>query len=226
MLDTMAPRTCAICGSRLSGTEAAVCSSCCLHLPRTGFCHSYTDNRMEQLFRGQLAVERAAALIYHHPKSESARLIYGMKYAGRADAAVIMGKMMAHEFAGTGFFDGIDVMVPVPLTHGRQRSRGYNQSEMLAHGISEVTGIAVESRAMTRTDFARSQTSLTRRMRRDNVEDAFRLSRKGTEQLRQRHILIVDDVATSGSTTMACGTCMSGIDGVSISIATLAFTKS
>lgn len=224
LLDIIAPRTCIVCGSRLSVTEDVICQKCCLHLPRTGFATSATDNLMARLFWGQMPAERAAALFYYQPRSETARIVYDMKYAGRADAAVAMGRLIATELIGTGFFEGIDIMVPVPLTRSRKRRRGYNQSELLAQGISEVTGIPVDAKAVERTDFTASQTSIMRWMRRDNVKGAFRPV--GTARLHGRHVLIVDDVITSGATTMACGGCMNTAGDIRLSIVTLAFTKS
>jgi len=225
LLDLISPRTCIVCGARLSPTEDIVCQSCLLHLPRTGFANSPKDNPMARLFWGLMPVEQAAAMIYHQPRSESARIIYNMKYAGRADAAIAMGRIMACEFAEKGFFDGIDVMVPVPLTESRKRKRGYNQSELIARGISEVTGIPVDTKAMERTAFSASQTSLTRWERQDNVKDSFSLNGRHIPAA-NRHVLIVDDVVTSGATTMACGSCLTSIEGIRLSVITLSFTKS
>lgn len=223
LLDLIAPRVCTVCGSRLSPTEDTVCQVCLLHLPRTGYARSPEDNPMARLFWGLMPVERAAALFFHLPHTESARIVYAMKYGGRADAAITMGRIMAREFACAGFFDGIDVMVPVPLTRKRKRNRGYNQSELIARGIGEVTGIPVDTEALERTAFSSSQTTLTRRMRRDNVKDAFRLA--DGSRLANRHVLLVDDVITSGATTMACGACLAGIPGIRLSVITLAFAK-
>ena len=105
------------------------------------------------------------------------------------------GRLMAHELVRSHFFDGIDVLLPVPLTRKRHRIRGYNQSEELARGISEVTGIPIENRAVRRKTFTESQTNKDRWQRTDNVADAFELS--DARRVQARHVLIVDDVVTT-----------------------------
>ena len=120
-LDFISPRRCAVCGGRLSLTEHAVCTVCCLRLPRTGFCLTPTDNPVARLFWGQAAVERAAALFYYEARSETSRLIYALKYRGRPDIGVALGRQAAVELAAAGFLAGIDVAVPVPLARRRQR---------------------------------------------------------------------------------------------------------
>ena len=119
------------------------------------------------------------------------------------NTAVEMGRLAAEEISPSGFFDGIDVLVPVPLTKSRFRQRGYNQSERLAQGISLHTGIPVETHYIIRKAFTKSQTSLSKIDRPDNVMDAFCLGKKGRE-MRGKHILIVDDIVTTGATTAAC----------------------
>lgn len=224
VLDLISPRSCAVCGSRLAVTEEAVCTPCNLHLPRTGFHLCPRDNAMTHLFWGQIKICRAASLFFFYPHSETSSIIYGMKYGNRPHTARLMGALMARETAASGFFTGIDVIVPVPLSRGRRRQRGYNQSEMLARGVADVTGIAVETRAVERTGFHASQTNLTRAQRRDNVEGLFRL-RDGS-RLHGRHVLIVDDVMTSGATIMACAAEAERAGDVTLSVLTLAFTGS
>lgn len=224
ILDLIAPRTCHVCGGRLAATEETLCTVCSMHLPRTDFQMSPLDNPMARMFWGRIRIERAAAFIYHTPHSETASMIYAMKYGNRPDTAVSMGTIAAREFAVTGFFEGIDVIVPVPLSRGRQRSRGYNQSEQLALGISEATGIAVETRAVRRIRFDGSQTNLSRWSRHDNVEGLFRLHRG--DLLEGRHVLLVDDVVTSGATMTACAKEIERVAGTRISVMTLAIAHS
>lgn len=223
-LDLVAPRTCHVCGSRLSATEEAVCAVCGMHLPRTGYWLSPADNPMTRIFWGLVDIERAAAFITHQPHSETAAIVYDMKYRNNPALAVSMGQMAAREFLPAGFFDGIDLIVPVPLSRRRQRERGYNQSERMAQGISRATGIPVETRAIVRTRFDGSQTNLNRWDRQDNVEGIFRLRRSG--RIESRHVLLVDDVVTSGATLTACAKELERAAGVRISVMTLAIAHS
>lgn len=212
-----------VCGRRLSVTERSLCTVCMLHLPRTTFQFSAEDNTVAQLFWGLLPVERAASLIYYEPHSEMAQLVYELKYHGRPDIGEDMGRLMAYEMQLARFFDGIDVLLPVPLSKKRLRQRGYNQSEMLARGVSEVTGLPVVTKALRREHFQKSQTLLNRQERRENVEGTFILKRP--ELLEGKHVLLIDDICTTGATLLACGEAMRAVNGIRISILTLGFTK-
>lgn len=224
VLDLVCPRACAGCGCRLAAVERSVCSACLVHLPRTDYGHCPQDNPVARLFWGQMRIERAAALFFFVPHSDSARLIYSMKYRGGVGVCRDMGRILAGEYSVTGFFDGIDVVVPVPLTRGRRRDRGYNQSEELARGLAEVTGLPVEAHAVERTRFSVSQTRLSRAMRMENVEGLFRLT--DGSRVAGRNVLLVDDVITSGATVMACAAALMQAGGVTVSVLTLAFSRS
>ena len=143
ILDFISPRLCVVCGERLSPTERSLCSVCLLHLPRTTYQFSPDDNPMAQLFWHLTPIERAAALLYYEPHSELASLIYDLKYHDRPDIGEDMGRLMANEMQLAHFFDDIDVLLPVPLSRKRLRQRGYNQSEQLAIGISDITHLPV-----------------------------------------------------------------------------------
>ncbi len=223
LLDLVSPRLCAVCGGRLAATEHGLCSACLLRLPRTGTWLSPADNEVAQMFWGLMPVERAASFFYYEPRSEAARIIYMMKYLGRPDVAFDLGRLAATEFAAAGFFAGIDVLVPVPLSRKRLRQRGYNQSEAIARGVASVTGMPVEVRAVVRTGFRASQTGLNRLGRQDNVSGLFCL--KAPERLRGRHVLLVDDVVTTGATVMACAGAMAAVEGIRLSVMTLGRTK-
>ena len=223
IVDFIAPRSFVICGRRLSPTERSLCSVCVLHLYRTTFQFTPEDNEMAQLFWGLLPVERTAALIYYEPRSETAALIYKLKYGHRPDIGEDLGRIMAEEMKPAGFLDGIDILLPIPLSKKRYWQRGYNQSEMLARGMSEVTGLPVITKAVRRTNFRQSQTSLTRKERQENVEGTFVL--RHPELLENKHVLLIDDICTTGATLLACSEAIRSVKGIHISILTLGFTK-
>lgn len=223
IVDFIAPRSCVICGRRLSPTERSLCSVCVLHLYRTTFQFTPEDNEMAQLFWGLLPVERTAALIYYEPRSETAALIYKLKYGHRPDIGEDLGRIMAEEMKPAGFLDGIDILLPIPLSKKRYWQRGYNQSEMLARGMSEVTGLPVITKAVRRTNFRQSQTSLTRKERQENVEGTFVL--RHPELLENKHVLLIDDICTTSATLLACSEAIRSVKGIRISILTLGFTK-
>lgn len=219
LLDFAAPRRCAVCGGRLAAGERGLCAACLLRLPRTMAWLTPADNMVARMFWGVFPVGRAAAFFYYKPHSDVARAIYAMKYKGRPDIGFDLGRAAAVELAAAGFFDGMDVLLPVPLARKRQRQRGYNQSWHIARGVASATGLPVEARAVVRTAYSRSQTGLTPEQRRDNVAGAFALRCAG--RLEGRHALIVDDVVTTGATIAACAAAMAAVPGARLSVLTL-----
>lgn len=235
LFDLIAPRTCAVCGCRLSAEESVLCAPCHLHLPLTHFWLSPHDNPMARLFWGQVplaggnpgqrpnSMERAAALFFYEPHAPASRIIYDMKYHGHRNVAEDMGRIAAQTMMDSGFFSGIDVIVPIPLTRRRQWKRGYNQSREMARGVSELTGIPVRTDIAKRVTFGGSQTRRHLWERKENVETAFRLT--SPEKASGRHILIIDDVVTTGSTVAACARQLCQAPGVRISVLSLGFTR-
>lgn len=223
ILDFISPRLCVVCGERLSPTERSLCSVCMLHLPRTTYQFSPDDNPMAQLFWHLTPIKRAAALLYYEPHSELARLIYDLKYHDRPDIGEDMGRLMANEMQLAHYFDDIDVLLPVPLSRKRLRQRGYNQSEMLAIGVSDITHLPIVTNALRRKHFVKSQTRLSRHERQENVEDMFEL--RDSSQLQGKHVLLIDDICTTGATLIACIDALKNIPGIRPSVLTLGFTK-
>lgn len=223
LLDLIAPRRCAICGSRLTATDALLCRDCQAELPKTPFHTSPYDNPMARLFWGQFPVEKAAAWFYYHPKSDPSRMIYDMKYHGNIYLAQDIGEQMALWLQPSGFFDGIDGIVPVPITPGRRRQRGYNQSEQVSRGLSEVTHLPVFKKVLSRQEFMKSQTHENAWERRENVKAAFRLT--DGAQISGHHVLLVDDVVTTGATIIACGQTLAEAGDVKVSVLAVGYTK-
>lgn len=224
LLDLIAPRTCMVCGHRLTPTEEVICARCNFHLPRTGFLRDACGNEMARLFWAQIPIERAAALFYYEPQAETARIIYTLKYDHHPESGVVMGRMMAQELNSSGFFDGIDAIVPIPLARKRLRQRGYNQSMEIAKGVSAVTRLPIISNAVKRTAFEGSQTSKGFWGRKENVEKAFQLV--NGKDIKNKHLLIIDDVVTTGATVMACSKELTKAGGVKVSVLALCFAKS
>lgn len=212
------PRRCLICRRRLTDGEECICTTCLVRLPYTHFCGA-AGNVVERLFWEKLPIVRADAFLYYKHGSPFTRLLFNLKYYGRREVGQYLGRLMAGNLAATDFFDGIDCLVPVPLHRHKERRRGYNQSEMLARGISEVTGIPVVTDAVARTVDTPTQTRLTPEERERNVAEAFSLVRP--DALAGRHVLLIDDVITTGATTLSCGTALAKAPGTRISILAL-----
>ncbi|MCR4583454.1 MAG: ComF family protein [Prevotella sp.] len=224
VLDLISPRLCVVCGRRLSITEQTLCASCCLKLPRTDLHKNALDNELARLFWLRMPVERATALFYYQPHAESANIIYEMKYHDHPEIGIQMGRMIALETVGSGFFEGIDAIVPVPLAPKRERQRGYNQSYQIALGVSEVTGLPVWNKAVRRMNFKGSQTTKSRWERTENVDKSFQLI--DSDSVHGRHLLLIDDVITTGATLAACGKVLGKAGDVKLSVLSLGFAKS
>lgn len=195
-----------------------------MHLDRTFYSKKPYDNEMAQLFWKILPIERAAALFFYHSGDDQSRIILDIKYNDRPDVGLKMGSFAVKEMKEDNFFDDIDAVIPVPLARNRLRQRGYNQSEMIAKGICEETGIPLITNAVKRDAFMKSQTHLTPAERDENVKGIFHLQKP--EQIRNKHILVVDDVCTSGATVRALGEELCKEEGVRISVFTLGFAHS
>lgn len=222
IMDLIAPRACCICGSRLAPEEVYMCLPCNVRLPRTDHAGNLYENDFAKVFWGRVKrIERAAALMYHQGGSQAAYPIYRLKYRHEPSIGLTLGRMMASELMASGFFEGIDLLVPVPLDPRRQAERGYNQSEMIARGMAEETGLRVETEAVERCQYHGSQTTMGRWERNSNVEHAFAL-RRG-DKIRGSHLLLIDDVVTTGATICACAKVLEQVEGVRISVAALAF---
>jgi len=223
LLDVISPRSCGVCGRRLSANERALCGVCHLHLPLTHYEQKPFDNPLARLFWGQFPIERAAALFFYEPQAPVSRLIYDMKYHHMPELARDMSIVAARHFTAAGFFNGIDALVPMPITWRRQWHRGYNQSYEMAQGISEVTGLPIYNDVVKRVSFKQSQTRQHAWERLRNVDDAFRLARP--EKIGGKHLLLIDDIVTTGATVTACARELAKAPDVSISIISLGLTK-
>ena len=179
---------------------AGVCPSCWLHLPYTRF-DGRPGNPLERLFWSEPNVERVNAYAWYKPEYAVAHLVHAFKYHNRPDLARLVGRVMGAELLAGGFFDGIEAIVPVPLSPQRQRQRGYNQSEHIALGIAEQLRVPVRTDWIERTVDNPSQTTLAPSERHANVEGIFALRDVGS--VTARRLLIVDDVITVGATLTA-----------------------
>lgn len=224
LVDLIAPRACVVCGGRLGIHEFFLCGSCNLQLPRTNYADNPYENDMARLFWGQLPVERCAALFFYQGGSGPSQILYELKYKNHPEIGEFFGRMIAEEWNDTGFFEGIDLIVPVPLAKERQRQRGYNQSLHIARGIGSVTRLPIVTNAVSREQFVESQTQKDRWQRSENVEGCFRLN--DGSALKGRHVLLVDDVVTTGATICSCGREMLKAGDVRFSILTIGFAKS
>lgn len=219
-LSLLFPRYCVICNNVLSKGEEYLCMRCNMDMPRTNY-HQITDNPMEQLLWGRIAVERATAWFFYTKGSPYNYLIHQLKYKGQKDIGCMAGRYLASEIKNSTFFNDIDFIVPIPLHPKRLRTRGYNQSERIAQGISDITGIPVKTDYIVRKKNTQTQTRRSRYTRIENMEEVFQLTSPGENT--DRHILLVDDIVTTGATIASCGRVLQQDNNIRISIISLGF---
>lgn len=215
------PRYCKVCGRRLMLSEEHLCLECLLELPRTHY-ERNPDNLLMQHFMEWPEVVRATAYFYYYKEGKYSKLIHHMKYLDHPQVGTYLGRVASNELRKSGFFDGIDLIIPVPLSKKRQRKRGYNQCDYIARGISEVTGIAMCTDCMERAIDTDTQTRKGQTDRWKNAEGIFRI--RDAETLKGKHVLILDDVATTGATLHACISSLLTVPGVRVSVFALSQT--
>lgn len=214
------PRLCPICGGRLPRGEAVVCSLCEATAPLTQLWLS-DENPLRDRFAGLMPIERAAAFVWYVEGSPWRDAIHRFKYGNMWRTAYNLGRWYGACLRESGAYNDVDVVVSVPLHWWRRLSRGYNQSEYLADGIARELGVKVDRQSVVRHRYNRSQTSQSHDKRWDNVDGIFRV--RHAERLRGKHILLVDDVLTTGATVISLGTTiLQEVEDVRLSVAVLA----
>lgn len=213
------PRYCKICGRRLMLGEQHLCASCLMDLPRTHY-EREPNNLLMQHFMEWPEVIRATAYFYYYKEGKYSNLIHHLKYYDHPDTGIYLGRLAATELKASGFFEGIDLIVPVPLSQKKYRKRGYNQCDYIARGLHQATGIDTDLRCMERVIDTDTQTHKSHSERWKNTEGIFRVTK--AEALTGKHLLLVDDVSTTGSTLHACISTLLAVPGVRITVFALA----
>ena len=215
------PRLCSVCSKPLDSDEKYICRKCMMDMPRTHY-EEIDFNAMEQLMAGKVPVERCASYFFYQKNDPYASILHDIKYRNMPTMGRWLTERASREMLSSHFFDGIDAIVPVPLHYTKLASRGYNQSEYLAQGISKTTGAPVV-KALKAVREHSTQTHKDAAERLLNIEGTFALSKRHCKDLAGKHLLVVDDVVTTGSTLLACAQALKdGIPNVKISLFTLA----
>lgn len=218
LLQTLFPSTCACCGDVLLTGEKQICINCLANLTAT-FYSAHDDNHTERQLAGRIPYQHATSLYVFRKGNTVQQLVHAMKFHSNSDLCIFMGRQMGLELLHSGRFDDIDLLVPVPLHWRRRLQRGYNQSELLCRGISEVMGRPVNKRALARHRNTHQQSMQASGDREENVRDAF--SVRHPDDLQGKHLLLVDDVLTTGATLGSCCDALKLVNNLKISIATL-----
>jgi ComF family protein len=213
------PHVCDGCGSDLLNAESNLCIRCLSSLPETNF-EKHTGNPVEKLFWGRIDLVSASAGYYFTKESLMQHLMHQFKYKGNKELGLQLGRLMGTALQQSpGRFENIDALIPLPLFPKKERKRGYNQATILCNGIAEITGIPVLKKVISRPQQTDTQTRKGRIERWKNIEGKFLL--QDATEIQNKHLLLVDDVVTTGATLEACGNELLLAEGVKLSIATL-----
>lgn len=217
------PHICIGCGSDVIERGQIICAECFSGLPVTDY-FQYADNPVERLFAGRILVQHAGSAFYFTKQSMLQNMMHEIKYRSNIEAGLFIGKQAGTALQQSGRFSDVDVIVPMPLSNKRMRHRGYNQASVIAQGIAEVLQKPVEDHVAIRKMNTATQTGKDRTGRWQTMQHAFMVNDK--EALIGKHVLLVDDIVTTGATLEACGEVIAAIAGVRLSIATAAHTIS
>ena len=213
------PPLCAGCAEALLANEKFLCSECFSDLPKTNY-HCIRDNRAYEQLAIRFPVQKASAWLYYNKHGLGQKLVAAVKYQGNISLGEWLGASLAAELLPSGFFEAIDYLVPVPLHQKKQRKRGFNQSETLAKGISSLTGISIDTDIIYRAKANVSQTQKGVYERWENTQHIFQV--KDVERFKNKHLLLLDDVLTTGSTLEACARALLQCENARVSVLTLA----
>ncbi len=214
------PKNCPACGRPLRLFGANICGRCSQNLPETHFFEA-PNNPIEKIFYGRLPISAGAAAWYFHKNSALQALLFQLKYKSNKDVGLFIGKQMGALLAASERFASIDALVPVPLHPQALSKRGFNQAALICEGIGQVWHKPVLTGAIVRTKHTSTQTKQTRAERWDNMENAFTI--KDPTSINGKHLLIIDDVITTGATIEACGKTLLTIKDVRVSVAAAAY---
>ena len=220
--DVVMPRVCPVCQQALDSDEHWLCRQCLAALPRTRY-EEVEFNTMEQHFAGKVPIERATAYFFYEKGSPYASILHDIKYHGTPAMGRWLTARAVRDMQASRFFDGIDAVTAVPLHRSKLAHRGYNQSEYLARGIAEALHIPyIEALKAVRPHSTQTHKGAMERWQ--NIQGNYAL-KDNADRLAGKHILLVDDVITTGSTLTVCATLLKSIPNVTVSLFTLAAAR-
>ena len=214
------PRNCFGCGNQLVTNEKVLCTACHLNLPKTNF-HLLKDNPINKVFWGRVEVESAASLYFYSKGGKVQNMIHQLKYKNHKEVGIYLGELLGNELMVSSLFKDVDLIIPIPLHKKKLRKRGFNQAEVFANGLGNAMNIVVDIHSVLRTIATSTQTKKGRYKRWENVNEIFKVI--NPDLLSGKHILLVDDVITTGATMEACIQVLKQIPDVNVSVGSIAY---
>jgi ComF family protein len=222
LLNIVFPNLCVVCNHNLHTQELHICLNCQINLPKTNY-HLYKDNPVEKAFWGRFPLQKAFSFLYFNNKGAAQKLLHELKYKQNKELAYFLGVLYAQQLKEIIIEHDISAIVAIPLHHTKLKLRGYNQSEWFVNGLANEMPIANYNSLLTRIKATETQTKKTRFERWQNVEQIFSIKNK--DLLEGRHILLVDDVITTGATIESCALELLKIKDVKLSVASIAYVN-
>ena len=222
LLGLLFPNICNACGTNLFYSEDIICTKCLFDLPFTDY-HVYNENRVVKQLWGRLPLNAAMAMLYFRKGAKVQSLIHNLKYNGKTEVGTFLGGLLGERLKASPYYMGIDIIIPVPLHQKKLRTRGYNQSTFIAEGASKKMDVRFSEDILIRSVSTESQTKKNRFNRYENMQDVFKIN--FANQILGKHILLVDDVITTGATLEACANALLDKGASKVSIAALAFAE-
>ncbi len=219
LLSFFYPKLCVSCGNALRQHEAFFCLGCLQNLPETEF-HKIEYNPLIYNFMGRVKVDNVFSFLYYRKGNCVQDILHEIKYKGGKELAEYLGYLYGVELLTYKHLEDIDLIIPIPLHKRKEKKRGYNQSEWIAKGLSRAFNKPYSNDILIRKDFTETQTKKGRFKRWENVKNVFEVTQQ--ESIQNKHILLCDDVLTTGATLEAAITHFVNIEGVKISVVTLA----
>ena len=214
------PHVCTGCGSDLLQADNLLCLKCIHNLPQTGFA-TLPNNPVEKYFWGRIPLTAAYSQFYFSKEFLIQHLIHQLKYKGDTGIGFYLGQLMGETLLNSSRFSSVEALIPLPLYADKEHKRGYNQATVICNGMSAVMNVPVLNGAVIRQYATETQTRKHRTERWENVKNSFKVVK--AQELAGKHLLLVDDVVTTGATLEACGHIILGVEHVNLSIATLAY---
>ena len=214
------PKYCNGCKRTLAKGEKCLCSHCVSNLPQTNF-HTYENNPIEMVFAGRIPVCRAVAFCFFRQGNIMQNIVHQLKYAGNMEIGIYLGYLFGLSLKENKVFETVDIILPIPLHKKKFKTRGYNQSACIAKGMARALSKPVDTKSLTRIVATSTQTKKTRYARWENISDVFQLI--VPEKLAGKHILLVDDIVTTGSTIESAAQQLLTLEDIKISVACLGF---
>lgn len=222
ILSLIYPPFCIHCGRPLVGDEKSLCTHCLFDITWARHA-SYPNNEVEMRLSGQIPFKSASSLMFFSKDSVAQSIVHQIKYYGNTQLGIQYGQLLGFELLKSGRFNDIDYLVPVPLHWWRKMRRGYNQSYLICKGISRAIDVPIVSHNLYRRRYTQTQTHKNRIERLDNMQSVFAVHRP--KQFKDKHILLVDDIITTGATTNSCYQALASIPGLTISVACLGIVQ-